>query len=458
MRRGEVPTIEEYAVSFPELAEEIRELFPLLKVMERAASETSRSGPLSFLTGKDALPAQLGDYRILREVGRGGMGIVYEAEQISLGRHVAIKVLPDRAARNVKQLLRFRREARSAGRLHHTNIVPVFDVGCVDDVHYYTMQFIQGNNLDAVVAEVARFYRANESPAAAGSPAPSANPILKQSRRVARRLMMQAVAQESPTPTINDATRNVAQTIGLVDRDIASSEFEKPLSRTSTATFFRNVARIGMQVADALAYAHDQRILHRDIKPANLLLDIRGNVWVTDFGLAKDEDEKLTDTKDVVGTFRYMAPERFHGHTDARSDIYSLGLTLYELLTLRSCRATQEAFAQHGPRKLPPPRVIDPCVPRDLETIVLKATAHEPQNRYPRAEHMADDLRRFLAERPILARRTSWLESAWMSCRRNPMLAVTMLVAVVLLIVSVLGLTFIQILRGQLGLAVHAGE
>lgn len=213
-----------------------------------------------------------------------------------------------------------------------------------------------------------------------------------------------------------------------------------------------------MQVADALAYAHDQRILHRDIKPANLLLDIRGNVWVTDFGLAKDEDEQLTETGDVVGTFRFIAPERFKGRADARSDIYSLGLTLYEILTLRSCVATHDAFARNGPRKLLPPREIDPLVPRDLETIVLKAIAHEPQQRYARAEEMADDLRRFLAERPIRARRTSWLETFWMSCRRNPVLAVTALAAAVLLMVSCLGLAFSHVLRGQRDIAVRAEE
>jgi eukaryotic-like serine/threonine-protein kinase len=387
LRRGEAPAIEEYAQRVPEQAAEIRELFPLLRVMEHAAPDSSQNGSRSFLTGKDAVPVKIGDYRILREVGRGGMGIVYEAEQISLGRHVAIKVLPDRAARNTKRLFRFHREARSAGRLHHTNIVPVFDVGCEDGIHYYTMQFIQGNNLDAVIAEVAGLHRGNLSGVPASSP-PSertANRMREQSGRIARNLMTDVVTLEPPDAANGDHKRDLASAPSMSPAGTPSSGSVGSKSGKSTPDFFRNVARIGMQVADALAYAHDQRILHRDIKPGNLLLDIRGNVWVTDFGLAKTEDDGITETGDIVGTYRFIAPERFKGAADARSDIYSLGLTLYELLTLRSCVPTQDAFARHGPRKLLPPRMIDPLVPRDLETVVLKAIAHEPKQRYENA-------------------------------------------------------------------------
>ena len=187
------------------------------------------------------------------------------------------------------------------------------------------------------------------------------------------------------------------------------------------------MARIGVQVAEALAYAHGQGVLHRDIKPSNLLLDREGNVWVADFGLAKATGtDDLTHTGDIVGTVRYMAPERFHGESDARSDLYALGLTLYELLALRpafdeSDRASLiRQVTQEDPPRL---RRLNGRVPRDLETIIHKAIAREPGQRYASAKAMADDLARFLDGRPILARRVSTTERVYRWCRRNPVVA-----------------------------------
>jgi hypothetical protein len=206
--------------------------------------------------------------------------------------------------------------------------------------------------------------------------------------------------------------------------------------------FYRSVARIGVQVADALAYAHGQKLLHRDIKPSNLLLDARGTVWVTDFGLAKEEGDDLTRTGDVVGTLRYMAPERFAGVSDARSDLYSLGLTLYEMLTLRPAfpetdRARLIQAITHQEPKAP--RKLDPHTPRDLETIVLKAISKDPAGRYAAAEDLGEDLRRFLADRPIQARRTSTWERMRRWCRRNPGWAATLATVLGLLVVMALG-------------------
>jgi hypothetical protein len=149
-RRGERPTLAEYVAKYPELADDIRDLFPALVGMERVKEDRQAIAPP---TGPEVLPGapqleQLGDYRILCEVGRGGMGIVYEAEQISLGRHVALKVLPSHALLDARQLHRFQREAKAAARLHHTNIVPVYGVGAHEGIHYYVMQFIQGLPLD----------------------------------------------------------------------------------------------------------------------------------------------------------------------------------------------------------------------------------------------------------------------------------------------------------------------
>ena len=187
------------------------------------------------------------------------------------------------------------------------------------------------------------------------------------------------------------------------------------------------MAQIGRQAAQGLAYAHARGIIHRDIKPSNLLLDTAGVVWITDFGLAKADDDGLTATGDILGTLRYMAPERFRGEGDARADIYALGLTLYELLTLRPAFDSSdrlrliERIKTEEPAR---PRSLDGRIPRDLETIVLKAIDKDPERRYPTAEAMAEDLRRFLADEPIRARRGRRAERYWRWARRNPAIAV----------------------------------
>jgi eukaryotic-like serine/threonine-protein kinase len=190
--------------------------------------------------------------------------------------------------------------------------------------------------------------------------------------------------------------------------------------------YYRSVASIGRQTAEALAYAHARGIVHRDIKPSNLLLDMAGAIWITDFGLAKTHDPRLTHTGDFVGTLRYMAPERFHGEGDERADVYGLGLTLYEMLTLRPAFPAQDRLKllDHIRTQEPPrPRSIDQRIPRDLETIIQKAMRKDAQRRYQTAEAMADDLRRFLANEPIHARRIGPLERMRLWGRRNPALA-----------------------------------
>ncbi len=395
-RRGEHPKISDYANAHPELAAEIRELFPAIAFVDNMADSGELRPP------KPApMPESIGDYRLLREIGRGGMGVVYEAVQESLGRHVALKVLPYSALASPTYIERFRREARAAGQLHHTNIVPVFGVGEANGLQFYAMQYIHGAGLDTVL-----------------------------------RTMQRQRGQAKTHPGV-DATH------GGPPLAKAESSGSAHLTSSTDAEYYRRVARIGVQVADALAYAHDQGVLHRDIKPANLLLDARDTVWITDFGLAKTEDDAgLTNTGDFVGTTRYMAPERFRGTGDPRSDVYSLGITLYELLTLRP------AFVETDRSRLidqvlhaepPHPRQLERRIPRDLETIVLKAMAKEPRDRYATAAQMAEDLRRFVADRPIVARRTPLPERLWRWCRRNPGLATAASVAVAALLVISIG-------------------
>jgi len=311
------------------------------------------------------------------------MGVVYEAVQEPLGRRVALKVLTTGPATHPTHLERFEREARTAARLHHGNIVPVFGVGSDGGTHYIAMQFIAGAALDEVIAEVRRLRAGEATTAANGSSAWLACP---------------------------------------------------------GGSYHHRAAGLAAQAADALAYAHRQGVLHRDIKPSNLLLDANGTLWVADFGLAKESGaDDLTTTGDIVGTLRYLAPERLNGTADARSDVYSLAATLYELLTLHPAfdaadRAT--LIKQIADGHVVAPRRLDPAIPVDLETVVLKALAREPAARYASAGDLADDLRNMLADRPVHARRLSLLGRGLRWARRNPALA-TALSAIVLLAIIV---------------------
>ena len=201
--------------------------------------------------------------------------------------------------------------------------------------------------------------------------------------------------------------------------------------------YFRSIAQIGVQTASALSYAHSRGIIHRDIKPGNLILDTTGNVWVTDFGLAKTGDSAMTHTGDILGTIRYMSPERFRGQCDVRADVYALGMTLYELLTLKP------AFSSGDRLKLidlirhteaASLRSVDARVPRDLETIVTKAIDKDPKRRYQSADELGEDLQRFVNDEPVKARRIGSVERLGRWCRRNP--AVASLTAAVLALMA----------------------
>jgi WD40 repeat protein len=447
VRRGEHPPVAEYTDKYPELADEIRRVFPAIVMMERL-KPGGRATDGRFSAGPDP-PERMGDFRILREIGRGGMGVVYEAEQESLGRRVALKVLSPGAVIDAKQVRRFEREARAAARLHHTNIVPVFGVGEHGGTAYYVMQFIPGLGLDKVLDELRRLHEAQgqsgpASPAASPEPTGHLPPCDYPGTRglsaattadVAHSLVADhpvAVPGGKTHSPLTDREHPAALQpagAGAIRSSGAMAGTSSELSNLSGTDrrFFQSVARIGVQVAGALDYANRQGVLHRDIKPSNLLLDAHGNVWITDFGLAKTADSgDLTHTGDVVGTIRYMAPERFRGTCDARSDLYSLGLTLYELVARRPAF---EAPDRHELiRKVMhedplPLGNLERSVPWDLETIIAKATAREPQSRYATAGLLAEDLQRFVDDEPIRARRVSQAERFARWCRREPVVA-----------------------------------
>jgi serine/threonine protein kinase len=329
VRAGERPTIEEYARRQPKLAKQIRAVLGGVELLEKhKPSREEAALPVFPLFLAETAPERIGWYRIVREIGKGGMGTVYEAKHDGLGCSVAIKVLPHVLAGKEKFRAHFFQEARAAGRLCHKNIVSVYGYGEWAGRCFYVMQLVLGTSLDRFI-------------------------------RTARR------------------------------------------SHIGGMRYHRTVARIGIQAADALGYAHSQGILHRDVKPSNLLIDAEGVVRITDFGVAGfTREDGQAVLPGFAGTFRYMPPERFAGKSDIRSDLYSLGVTLYEMLTF------QPAFADAVPADLirqirerdrfVPPRKVRPEIPAGLEAVVLKAMAQKPRERYGMPQELAEELKRFL--------------------------------------------------------------
>jgi eukaryotic-like serine/threonine-protein kinase len=358
---------------------------------------------------------ELGDFRLLREVGRGGMGVVYEAEQISLRRRVALKILPFAAAIDPRRLQRFKTEALTAAHVQHEKIVPVHAVGCERGVHYYAMQFIEGQSLAALIGELRRL-RDEHGPLRSSAEGEADD---------------RAVVADLPEVLTNSSSG------GEVTLATTTISHERSSDRRR---YFDRAAGLCRQAALALEHAHQAGIVHRDVKPGNLLLDLRGQLWVTDFGLAQvTGDPGLTISGELLGTLRYSSPEQVlarRGIVDHRSDVYSLGATLYELLTLRppfegrDRNALIREITEDDPAA---PCDLDRTVPAELETIVLKALRKDPADRYGTAQELADDLKRFLDGRPILARRPTSAERLRAWSRRHPSIVTAGVVFLILL-------------------------
>jgi serine/threonine protein kinase len=396
---GEVLTPSEVRRRYPAHAEELLQLLPALAALDDLSAAEE---PVACAPAQQA-PELLGDFRIVGEVGRGGMGIVYEAEQVSLKRRVALKVLPFAATLDARQVQRFRTEAQAAG-LHHSNIVPIYQVGSERGTYYHAMQFIDGHTLAAALAQLRA--PARPQPAPERPPDPAAAKVVTGETTT-------GYTPPSPSPAQGGASTLAGA--------LLSTEGGQP-----GREYFRAVARLGVQAAEALDYAHQLGIVHRDVKPANLMVDGQGRLWVTDFGLARIQSEaSLTATGDLVGTLRYMSPEQALAKrvvVDHRTDIYSLGATLYEMLALRPAFAGKDReevlrqIAFEEPARL---RCFNKRIPVELETIVLKAMEKNPADRYATAQELADDLRNFQEDRPIRARRPSLGQRARRWARRH---------------------------------------
>ncbi|MFO0887863.1 MAG: protein kinase [Isosphaeraceae bacterium] len=491
IEQGGAPEPEEFAARYPEMREDILSAIEGLELVNGLVGQAGASG-----SGQAGAPGRnlesgrrIAGYRVVRELGRGGRGTVYEAVHVGLDRPVALKVLGSHAAPDSSARRRFLNEARTAAALHHTHIVPVFDVGQAGGLCYYAMQRIDGSGLDRLLRHLrATRDRSGYSPTTSGQNGHTSSSSSGFSSRFSRLLIrfskplsrrhrggaradghatrpaepaglailekpladgpqaarLTASGTRPALPSLHailpvgDSTaswQNLSQAgrrqklsaapglelPGLRREDDAPPVLEPPLG----SAYARWVAEVGLQAAEALAHAHHHGVIHRDVKPSNLLIDVEGTIWVTDFGLARRlADPGMTHHDSLLGTPRYMSPEQARtGAIDGRTDVYSLGATLYELLTLRppfDGRSAGELIDQIGNKDPIAPRSIDRRIPRDLETVILKALAKRPADRYASATAMAEDLARFLNREPVRARRISPVGRAWRVVRRHP--------------------------------------
>ena len=380
---SEVP-VEEYLRRFPDYEETVR------KALGEMTSEVEKQALVSSCN------FQLSEFEISRELGRGGMGVVYEAIQKSLKRRVALKVVSPGLGMSTNAVMRFKREAQAAGRLHHTNIVPIYFTGEENGIYYYAMEFIDGPSLDKVITSM----RARES---------ADEDKLRDTESGLPSNGSRQATQHQQLATTEFA--NHEDSLSDNDSALTSSLGDSSALRESR-DYFDRVAGIVAEVAEALEHAHENGVIHRDIKPANLMIAPNGHLSITDFGLSRMlEQPGMTMSGEFVGSPLYMSPEQIavgRVDLDHRTDIYSLGATLYELLTLQPPypgERRDQVISQILTKDPIRPRGIDRRIPTDLETICLKSMEKDPDRRYQRAGLFAEDLRKFVARHAISARR-----------------------------------------------------
>lgn len=445
-QRGEKYPVEYWVQKFPLIEADLRELIPILMVVEgiehlpSAISYNDEKNPSTCISLPNELldahteiecGSLLGDFKLHQRIGRGGMGVVYSATQVSLRRPVAIKILARHLSQDINFVARFQREARSAARLLHPNIAQVYGIGYENGIWFYSMPLIEGQSFETILRElrlshyeqriVGKFNNSSSST----SPSESSN---STDAWLLNCLFKTGSAQETNNLPDSRTALVDTETAAMRDETVANlSGTNKPVfngrNDLNWKQYYQSVAILMRDAAYAIDYAHGMGTIHRDVKPSNLLMDRSGKVWVTDFGLAKiDTDTKITQAGDLLGTLRYCAPEQLEGVSAPSCDIYGLGATLYELLTFQPAIVASEKFqVMAAIREKEPiaPRLLDPEIPLDLQTIALKAIAKDPRNRYASAAAMGEDLARYLDGRPISARPASSMDYLLRWSRRN---------------------------------------
>jgi eukaryotic-like serine/threonine-protein kinase len=427
--QGAEPNLDEICDQHIELAPAIRHYVQSLRLLKVAATDVQDKSKRQYQQA-EIQSKQIGDYRIVREIGRGGMGVVYEAHQISLGRRVALKLLPFAAVLDQRQIARFQNEAQAAAQLHHPHIVPVYAIGNDRGTYFYSMQFIDGQSLEQAIASLQSGFDA-WTPSSQLSKSSPASFIDRDGTTIEA-----ALIDDFLVPTREEAS---------VVRQNPSEQTESIRQMAThvsirSSNHVRRIAELGIQAAEALHFAHQHGIVHRDIKPSNLLIDREGKLWIADFGLAQCAGSgSLTRSGDIVGTLRYMSPEQATGKThwiDNRTDIYSLGLTLYELLTLHPAVDSDDRMTmlrQIESEEPKAPRRINSAIPVDLENIIIKAISKEREHRYATAGDLSADLQRWLDGKVILARRPSLLDRSARWIAKNARAVACLLLAMCIL-------------------------
>lgn len=444
---GRAPDLNNFLSKYPEISDELRSALEGLAMVKGllssgGSSPFGSSSETELLTKAEPLlpGSSLAGYRIVRELGYGGMGVVYEAVHVDLDRPVALKILRPWSGGSARR--RFLNEARTAASLHHTNIVPVFDVGQSGSTSYYAMQKIDGEGLERWIRryrgeQVSRFERRDDADT------PETGPKAQALSSTIPALNRNTTNSQSKSIHAGPAFENAAGASVPGSGKITSPQPTGIGDRTPPAPdssqYSRWVAQVGSQAALALDYAHKRHVIHRDIKPSNLILDESGTIWVADFGLAlRLDNPDLSKGDGVLGTPRYTSPEQAARKVvDHRTDIYSLGATLYELLTLRppyDGETSDEVLRKILTESAPLPHTLVPNLSRDLETIIIKAMSRRPEDRYTTAGELAEDLERFLNYEPVKARRIGPVGRMWRLSRRHPAVSAVSLVALTLVL------------------------
>jgi serine/threonine protein kinase/WD40 repeat protein len=432
-KRG-TDVVEEYARKYPHLADEMRQMAAMADNLKPSREEPA-----------PPMPERLGEFRIVREIARGGMGVIYEAVQERLGRRVALKTIREgRISQELRE--RFVREQEIRARLHQTHIVPIHTAGEEGGLHYFVMPYISGVSLHRIVRTLGRM-----TPADSGGRTPSLGELVE--RAASEDEVKRTPHYQPGGRATGEASPSLALPAGSTNDRATPSVSPTKLSRV----YFRSVAAVMADVAEALQHSHEAGVLHRDLKPSDVMVDTQEQCWIIDFGLGGQVSVRARSVSEgslagasgpdapatasgVMGTPQYMAPEQVSGKVDARSDVWGLGATLYELLALRRAvdgATREEVFEQVLTREPAPPRRWVRNVPEDLAAICRKAMRKEPGERYPTARAFAEDVRRWLRGEAVEARGRQPLRRAALWARRNKGWATALAAAAVLVVGAV---------------------